>query len=107
VTPFALGASFFDDKVQPQSDWTILLASLSGVFASGTNAYNGSNQFNHAPKHNRMVLLDDTNGSCDFSTSNPMRLQYATLQQLVTDLANDAVADYNWITPDQTICTPR
>jgi hypothetical protein len=30
-----------------------------------------------------------------------MRLQYAPLQQLATDLANDAAADYNWITPDQ------
>jgi hypothetical protein len=28
-------------------------------------------------------------------------LQYAPLQQLAVDLANNTVADYNWITPDQ------
>ncbi len=90
-----------DNAVEPQSDWTVPLQSFLGIFASGTNAYNGSNQFNYAAKHNPMVFFDDTNGSCDFSTSNPMRLQYAPLQQLAADLANDAVADYNWITPDQ------
>jgi hypothetical protein len=90
-----------DNEVEPQSDWTVPLASFSGVFASGTNAYNGSNQFNYAAKHDPMVFFDDTNGSCDFSTSNPMRLQYAPLQQLATDLANDTMANYNWITPDQ------
>jgi len=87
--------------VEPQSDWTVPLQSFSGVFASGTNAYNGSNQFNYAAKHNPMVFFHDTNGSCDFSTLNPMRLQYAPLQRLAADLANNAVADYNWITPDQ------
>jgi hypothetical protein len=90
-----------DNVVLPQSEWTVPLKSFSGTFASGTNAYNGSNQFNYAAKHNPMVFFDDTNGSCDFSTSNPMRLQYAPLQQLAADLANDTVADYNWITPDQ------
>jgi hypothetical protein len=90
-----------DNVVEPQSDWTVPLQSFSGVFASGTNAYNGSNQFNYAAKHDPMVFFDDTNGSCDFSTSNPMRLQYAPLQQLAADLNNDTVADYNWITPDQ------
>ena len=90
-----------DNVVEPQRNWTVPLQSFSGTFASGTNAYNGSNQFNYAAKHNPMVFFDDTNGSCDFSTSNPMRLQYAPLQQLASDLNADTVADYNWITPDQ------
>jgi len=33
--------------------------------------------------------------------SNPLSSHYAPLQQLFTDLANNTVADYNWITPDQ------
>jgi hypothetical protein len=60
----------FNNVVLPQSEWTVPLKSISGIFASGTNAYNGSNQFNHAAKHNPMVFFNDTNGSCDFSTSN-------------------------------------
>ena len=35
------------------------------------------------------------------SPSNPETPYYAPLQQLSTDLANNTVAKYNWITPDQ------
>jgi hypothetical protein len=48
-----------------------------------------------------MVFFTDTNGGCNTSTSNPLRLIHAPLQQLALDLANNAVADYNWLTPDQ------
>jgi len=48
-----------------------------------------------------MVYFTDTNGGCDISNTNAMRLHYAPLQQLALDLANNKVADYNWITPDQ------
>jgi len=86
----------------PAAAWTVPLFSKSGVFASpGLNAYNYSNQYNYAAKHNPMLFFTDTNGGCNTSTSNPLRLQYAPLQQLALDLANNAVADYNWITPDQ------
>jgi phosphatidylinositol-3-phosphatase len=88
----------------PMSAWTVPLFSHSGVFtAPGTNEYNYSNQFNYAAKHNPMVFFTDTNGGCSNppSTSNPQRLHYAPLQQLALDLANNTVADYNWITPDQ------
>jgi hypothetical protein len=86
----------------PVSSWTVPLFSTSGVFtAPGANAYNYSNQNNYAAKHNPMVFFTDTNGGCDTSTSNPLRLHYAPLQQLALDLANNTVADYNWITPDQ------
>ena len=86
----------------PVSSWTVPLFSTSGVFAApGANAYNYSNQYNYASKHNPMVLFTDTNGGCDTSASNPLRLHYAPMQQFALDLANNAVADYNWITPDQ------
>ena len=86
----------------PASSWTVPLFSTSGVYAApGSNADNYSNQFNYASKHNPMVFFTDTNGGCNTSTSNPLRLNYAPLQQLALDLANNAVADYTWITPNQ------
>jgi hypothetical protein len=86
----------------PEAQWTVPLSSTSGLFsAPGANAYNYSNQFNYAAKHNPMVFFADTNGGCDKSAANPLRLNYAPLQQLALDMASNTVADYNWITPDQ------
>jgi phosphatidylinositol-3-phosphatase len=86
----------------PQDLWTVPLSSFSGLFATGSvNAYNGSAQYNYAAKHNPMVFFTDTNGGDNATPSNPLSKHYAPLQQLLTDLANDTVADYNWITPDQ------
>jgi hypothetical protein len=85
----------------PASAWTVPLFSTSGNFAPGVNAYNYSKQFNYAAKHNPMLYFTDTNGGCNPTPSNPLRLRYAPLQQLALDLASDAVADYNWITPNQ------
>jgi phosphatidylinositol-3-phosphatase len=87
----------------PMSSWTVPLVSHSGTFTAppGVNAYNYSNQYNYAAKHDPMVFFTDTNGGCNTTTSNPQRLHYAPLQQLALDLANNTVADYNWITPDQ------
>jgi hypothetical protein len=85
-----------------QDQWTVPLKSLQGVFAPGYfNEYNGSNQYNYAAKHNPMVFFTDTNGGNDTTPSNPLSQFYAPLQQLKLDLENDAVADYNWITPNQ------
>ena len=86
-----------------ENQWTVPFVSLSGVFGPGSylNAYNDSNQYNYACKHNPQVFFKDTNGGNDTSTSNPLSRHYAPLQQLAFDLANDNVADYNWITPDQ------
>lgn len=78
----------------PEDLWTVPLTSFSGAFAAGTNAYNGSAQYNYAAKHNPMVFFTDTNGANTVT-------HYRPLQQLFTDLAEDNVADYNWITPDQ------
>jgi hypothetical protein len=86
----------------PQYQWTVPLTSFSGVFTGGpANAYNGSNQFNYAAKHNPQVFFTDTKGGNNPTSSNPLSANYAPLQQLMTDLANDTVADYNWISPNQ------
>jgi phosphatidylinositol-3-phosphatase len=85
----------------PEDQWTVLLTSFSGVFGSGLNAFNGSNQYNYAAKHNPMVFFTDSNGGNDSTSANPLSKQYAPLQQFFTDLANNTVSDYNWITPDQ------
>ena len=86
----------------PQDQWTVPLSSFSGIFAPGyVNAFNGSNQYNYAAKHNPMVFFTDTNGGNNATPTNPLSTRYAPLQQLFPDLANNNVADYNWITPDQ------
>jgi len=87
--------------VLPQNLWTVPLASFSGVFSSGVNEYNLSAQYNYAAKHNPMVFFTDSNGGNDATPSNPLSSQYAPLQQLLPDLANNSVAEYNWITPNQ------
>ena len=84
-----------------QSQWTVPLFNLAGLFTGGVNAYNYSAQYNYAAKHNPMVFFSDTNGGCNTTASNAERLQYAPLQQLALDLQDDQVADYNWITPNQ------
>jgi len=90
------------NDVRPVEDWTVPLKSISGTFAPGSfNAFNGSNQYNYAAKHNPMVFFTDANGGNDTTSANPLSSQYAPLQQLFTDLAADSVAEYNWITPNQ------
>jgi hypothetical protein len=98
----SINGKFTNLPVDP-SQWTVPLVSLSGVFATGSllNAYNDSLQYNYAAKHNPMVFFSDTNGGNNTTTSNPLRQNYAPLQQLAFDLADDRIADYNWITPDQ------
>jgi hypothetical protein len=91
----------FDNVPVPPSQYTVPLKSISGTFVNGVNQFNGSNQYNYAAKHNPMVFFTDSNGGNDSSTSNPLASHYAPLQQLFTDLENDTVADYTWITPNQ------
>lgn len=87
--------------VLPRNQWTVPLTSFSGDFVSGVNQYNGSTQFDYAAKHNPQVLFSDSNGGNDPTPANPLSQNYAPLQQLAVDLANNSVADYNWITPNQ------
>jgi hypothetical protein len=82
--------------------WTVPLKSFSGVFAPGSlNQFNNSAQYNYAAKHNPQVFFTDTNGGNDSTPANLLSKQYAPLQQFFVDLANDSVAEYNWITPNQ------
>jgi hypothetical protein len=70
-------------------------ASASGTLPTGqTNFYNGSTQYNFAPKHDGQLFFTATNNASEAS-------HYAELSQLSTDLANNTVARYNLITPDQ------
>jgi len=96
------GSGHLTNVPLPQDQWTVPLTSHSGVFAADNfNAFNGSNQFNYAAKHNPMLFFTDSNGGNDSTPANSLSSNYAPLQQLLTDLANNAVADYNWITPNQ------
>lgn len=80
---------------------TVPLTSKSGTFTTGTNQYNGSNQYDYVAKHNPQVFFATTNGGNNSTPSNPLALNYAPLQQLQSDLTNNTIAQYNWITPDQ------
>src|SRR5215469_3705068 len=91
----------FDNVVLPQSQWTSPIKSFSGNFVVGVNQFNGSTQYNYAVKHNPQAFFTDSNGGNDTTTANPARLQYAPLQQLFVDLANNTVARYSWVTPNQ------
>jgi hypothetical protein len=86
----------------PQNQWTVPLVSFRGTFAPGSvNQFNGAAQFDYAAKHNPQVFFTDSNGGNDTTPSNPLSSHYAPLQRFFTDLTNDTVADYNWITPNQ------
>jgi len=88
--------------VLPQNQWTVPLNNISGTFSNGatSNAYNGSLQYNYGPKHDPAVFFSDTSGGNNTTNSNPQVSHYAPLQQLQTDLTNNTVARFNWVTPD-------
>jgi hypothetical protein len=87
--------------VAPQSQWTVPLNNFSGTSSSYINAYNGSNQYNFATKHDGTLFYTDTNGGNDTTPANPEASHYAPLQQLTNDLSSNAVGQYNLITPNQ------
>ncbi len=82
------------------SQFTVPLVSFSGSGSAYTNAYNGTHNYAYAAKHNPQVFFTDTNGGDNTTSSNSQKSHYAPLQQLQTDLTNNTVAAYNWITPD-------
>jgi hypothetical protein len=85
----------------PTNQRTVPLTSFSGTSPAYTNPYNGSHQFNFAVKHDGQLFFADANGNGDITTANPMVSHYAPLEQLTTDLKNNTVSPYTWITPDQ------
>lgn len=95
------GSNSLTSTVAPQSQWTVPLTNFSGTSPSYTNPYNGAHQYDYAAKHNPMLFFSDTNGGNNGTNTNPLTSKYAPLQQLLTDLKNNTVARYNWITPNQ------
>jgi hypothetical protein len=102
----ANGNTFYDQSIHltaqlnaagiPWKDYQedIDLTSSPTNSASGTNGpvnpYNGTTQYNYAVKHNPMAFFADT------AVQNVY-----PLAQLFTDLNDNTVGRYNWITPDQ------
>ena len=93
------------NNVASTSQYTVPTSSFSGTSPDYTNPLNGSHQYNYAVKHNPFPFFTATNGGTatapNTSPSNPQSQNYAPLQQLQTDLNNNTVANFNWITPDQ------
>jgi len=98
-------ANSLTSTVAPKNQWTVPTTSFSGTSTAYTNPYNGSDQYNYAVKHNPFPFFTATNGGTatapNTSPSNPQSQNYAPLQQLKTDLNNNSVEQFNWITPDQ------
>src|SRR4051794_31770505 len=88
-------------NVLPQNQWVSPITNRSGTYTTVANAYNGSKQYDYAVKHNPPAFFTDTNGGNNTTSSNPAAVHYAPLQQFQTDLNNNTVAQYNWITPNQ------
>jgi hypothetical protein len=89
------------NTVTAKNQYEVPLTSFSGTSNTYTNPYNGSHQYNYAAKHNPEVFFPSTNGGDDPTSANSQSQNYAPLQQLQTDLTNNTVARFNWITPDQ------
>ena len=76
------------------------LISFSGASPAYSNRYNASHQYNYQRKHNPPLFFEDTNGrSGAAGTTRWLRIT-PPLQQLESDLTNNTVARYNWITPN-------
>jgi phosphatidylinositol-3-phosphatase len=88
-------------NVLPQNQWISPINNRSGTYTTVANAYNGSKQYDYAVKHNPTAFFTDTNGGNNATSTNPAATHYAPLQQLQTDLNNNSVAQYNWITPNE------
>ena len=86
----------------PRNQWVVPLNDQGGTLPHGAapNPYNGTLQFGFASKHDGQLYFNATNGGNDPTPSNPLVSHYAPLQQLQSDLAGNAVAHYNLITPD-------
>jgi hypothetical protein len=64
--------------------------SASGVSVSTINPYYGNGQYNYAVKHNPMAFFTDTQTQNVFPFTS-----------FLSDLSNNVVARYTWITPNQ------
>ncbi len=75
-----------------QEDVQLAASPLHSVSGSNgpVNPYNGSTQYNYAPKHNPMAFFVDT-----------LVQNVYPLAQLFDDLNHNKAGRYNWITPDQ------
>lgn len=89
------------NTVAAKNQYEVPLTSFSGTSDTYTNAFNGSHQYNYAAKHNPEVFFNATNGGNDPTSANLQAQNYAPLQQLQTDLTDNTVGRFNWITPDQ------
>jgi hypothetical protein len=73
---------------------------LSGTSTAYSNRYSASHQYNYQPKHYPTLFFENANGGDDAARKNPTVKNHAPPQQLESDLTNNYVACYNWITPN-------
>jgi hypothetical protein len=88
-------------NVAAPSQYEVPLTSFRGTSPDYINPYNGSHQYWFATWHDGQLYFTATNGGDNPTTSNPEAQYYAPMQQLASDLANNTVARFNFITPDE------
>ncbi len=74
-------------------EYTTPIVSKSGARPNGTNAYNGSTQYSYVCKHNPMCFW-----------TNSWKENVSSLTNLLPDLDNGRLAQYNWLMPDLENC---
>ena len=74
---------------QEDLEYTTEEKSASGS-GKPVNVYNGTTQYNYGVKHNPMAFFNDTQNQFCYPLTN-----------FWTDLTNNNIGRYNWITPDQ------
>ncbi len=94
LTAKGISWNTYQEDVQYSTSSLVSASGTGGTAPSGVtvtpNPYNGTLQYNYAPKHNPQAFFTDS-----------QNLNVKTFAQLMTDLANNTYAQYNWITPDQ------
>lgn len=85
--------------VLPSSQWTVPLYGQQGTY-SGRNAYNGSDHYAYDASLDPEIFFTDTDGGDNTTASNPEAVHYAPVQQLQSDLNENTIGRFNWITPD-------
>ena len=98
---FNSAAGVMTSNVASPSQYEVPLTSFRGTSPDYVNPYNGSHQFYFVPWHDGQLYFADTNGGDNRTASNPEAQYYAPMQQLASDLANNTVARFNFITPDE------
>ena len=91
----------FDNVLLPHDQWTFRSRASPETLSMASINSTAPLSLTTPPSTILRCSLLTATAATITTTANPLRLQYAPLQQLFADLANNNVAQYNLITPNQ------